>query len=53
MTSAVFCFQMLLAKCSARNRSGRPVKLAMALGSRVEELVHRMVRSGSRSRMEE
>ena len=53
MTSAVLFFQMLLAKCSARKRSSRPVKPIIALGSRVEEFVHRMVCCGRMSLIEE
>ena len=43
MISAVLLRQIWLAKCSAKNFSGRPVKGAIALGSSVEELVARMV----------
>ena len=46
MTSAVLLRQMRLAKCSAKNFSGRPVDAAIWLGSSVEELVTRMVLSG-------
>ena len=47
ITSAVLNFQMLLAKCSARKRSGRPVKALRSLGSKVELLVAKIVLSGA------
>jgi hypothetical protein len=47
MTSAVLNFQIWLAKCRARKRSGRPVKSFMSLGSRVEEFVAKIVCSGA------
>ena len=36
-----------LAKCSARKRSGRPVKSAIALGRSVELLVAKIVLAGA------
>ncbi|SLJ47032.1 Uncharacterised protein [Mycobacteroides abscessus subsp. abscessus] len=49
ITSAVLNFHTWLAKCRARNRSGRPVKSLMSLGSSVEELVAKIVRAGASS----
>ncbi len=52
ITSAVFCAQMWFAKCRARNRSGRPVASAMALGSSVDEFVANTVVSGAAAAIE-
>ena len=41
--ASVDLIQTSFAKCRARNFSGRPVNGAISLGSRVEELVQKMV----------
>ncbi len=51
ITSPTLNFQISLAKCRARKRSGRPVASISLLGSRVDELVAKIVFDGATAPM--